>query len=292
MSSVGSAQRSIRGEDRTEKECSADDGLEQSDRDRGDCEYSREHPGHGPSTVHDAAEPLLERVELRLEVFRELLERALGVGVSRRHMLDRHLCHPGRHEPARLLFRNTGAPSGVMRRYLLLLLVTVTVSCSSTTSSPDAATGELPSTTSSPALPDEAVRASLETALEGLLHGDDPAGYFLGDRLLVITAETFSEIYLAAPAGFLASEFSLGGGCDGPCTVRVDAFLGRLLDDLRSGSTATAPIPVPTSLQPWSPFVFGSDDRLWRVSLSEDAATIVAVEYFGPTQQGFAATSG
>jgi hypothetical protein len=180
-----------------------------------------------------------------------------------------------------------------MRRYLLPVLVALTVSCSSTSPTPEtpAATEERASTTTPP-LPDEAVRASLETSLEGLLRGDDPTGYFLGDRLLVITAETFSEIYLAPTAGFLTSEFSLGGGCDGPCSVRVDAFLTGLLGDLRSGSPASAPIPVPSSLQTWSPLVFGSGDRLWRVSLSEDAATIVAIEYFGPTQQVFVGKPG
>jgi hypothetical protein len=177
-----------------------------------------------------------------------------------------------------------------MRRFLLPLLVVVTAACSSTAPSPESAspTEERPPASTSPALPNEAVRASLVTLLEGLLRGDDPAGYFLGDRLLVITAETFSEIYLAPSTGFLASEFSLGGGCTGPCSVRVEVFLRGLLADLRIGAPAAAPIPVPGSLQPWLPLVFSSGDRLWRISLSEDAATIVAIEYFGPTGPVFA----
>ena len=162
-------------------------------------------------------------------------------------------------------------------------VVLVLAGCSSPSGNPPDTTVVTPvSTSPALALPDGAVLASLDQLLSAVLAGDDPARHLVGDRLLVITPETFSEINRSAPETFLASEFSLGGGCAGPCSVRVDVFLRALLVDLRAGSSSQAPVEVPESLQSWKSVVFSAENRTWRVHLAEDAAAVVAVEHFGP----------
>lgn len=131
-------------------------------------------------------------------------------------------------------------------------------------------------------LPDPAKLASLDRLLTALLAGEEPAAHLVGDRLLVITPDTFSEIPRAATEVFLGSEFSLGGGCAGPCMVRVEDFLTSVLRDLRAGALTEAPVARPGSLMSWTPVVFTATDRTWRAHLSADAAALVAVEYFGP----------
>lgn len=137
--------------------------------------------------------------------------------------------------------------------------------------------------TAAPALPEPALLASARLAVGSLLTGADPTGFLVGDRLMIITNETFSEIHASVATNFLAAPFSLGSGCpEGACLTSAREFLASLLSDLENAEPATAPVPVPTALSDWSSVVAAGPGRIWRVHLADDGSRLVAVEFFGP----------
>lgn len=168
---------------------------------------------------------------------------------------------------------------------VVVLVALGATGCSSSTenAAPPALSSLPPVAVPSAPLPDEALSASLRVSLEALLAGAAPGEHLVGDRLMIITPDTFSEVRDTGSTGFLTSPFSLGGGCgDGACLSRLDAFLPVLLSDLRTGASGVAPVPVPSSLALWPSIVVSGQDRLWRVYLSSTADGLVAIEYFGP----------
>ncbi len=176
------------------------------------------------------------------------------------------------------------------RRLLALSLLVVITACSSS----PATEPTPPVITEDPArqetvLPTQALLASLEVSLTALLAGAPPQDHLVGDRLMILTTDTFSEIHDTGSDGFLDATFSLGGGCgSGPCLMTAREFLVALSSDVATGAGAEAPTAVPGSLVSWSSVVVGGPSRVWRVHLSADASGLVAVEYFGPVPLGAA----
>lgn len=162
------------------------------------------------------------------------------------------------------------------------MLLLVLLGCSSgSTSVPSPATLAVP-VTSAPELAEPALLASARLAVRSILDGADPAEFLVGDRLMVLTSETFSEIHASAATNFLAAPFSLGSGCsEGSCLTSTAAFLGSLETDLIAGESAAAPVPVPAALRDWSSVTVAGPDRIWRVHLADDGSRLVAVEFFG-----------
>jgi hypothetical protein len=114
----------------------------------------------------------------------------------------------------------------------------------------------------------------LETAQAGSF--DD---VLLGDRLLVITETTFSEIpsQLSGPS-LLSFEISLGFGCPDECTVTVEEFLRRLSEASSQGRVLTSASPEIAALANWPSLSFRASDTTWRVSFSASGSQVVAVE--------------
>jgi hypothetical protein len=123
---------------------------------------------------------------------------------------------------------------------------------------------------------------ALDFSLRRLLAGDRPDGFLAGDRLLVVTPETFAEVGVSAD--LLRAQVSFGGGCPGICTTSVEEVLSTLADDL--GDPVVLDVPVPESLATWRSVSFQQGERSWRVSLGSDRRSLVAIEYFGPTPLG------
>lgn len=174
-----------------------------------------------------------------------------------------------------------------LRRVALLAGVTLLVSTGCAASLDVQSAPSLPdpqtSSTMIVSVPVALLSSRLELFLTTAARGEPVDQRLAGDRLLVLTAATFSEIPAAVLAGDArAVELSFGYGCPDVCTIRFARLVELLLRDLRLGDYASAPLPLADALAQWPSLSFRNNDRLWRVSFDAIGEQIVAFEVFGP----------
>lgn len=174
-------------------------------------------------------------------------------------------------------------PRTLVRSLITALALTGLAACGTQPSSriPPAPT-TAPGPAQHPAAPAPVLASRLQSFLTDAIAGRSVAGRLLGDRLVVMTPATFSEIPASALEGDGRSfELSVGYGCPGVCTAPVSALWAAMDVDLRQGTFATAPIPVSPALAGWPSVSFRSGERSWRVSFDETGERLLAVEVFG-----------
>lgn len=167
-------------------------------------------------------------------------------------------------------------------------LALMLTSCAATASPPVSLPPILSSTSISlppvsPVLPDALLAARLDEFLAVTLSGGNASSMFAGDRLLILTADTFSELPRSYGPLLLDYSFSLGFGCGKVCSITFQDFLQILRTDWRTEPSAVLGVPVTSSLAAWPSLGFSVGDRGWRISFDATGAALVAIEYFGPT---------
>lgn len=145
-----------------------------------------------------------------------------------------------------------------------------------------ASTSTLPSAPS-PVLPSALLSARFNQFLSIALSGGDMSLMFAGDRLLILTTDTFSELPRSQGASLMKYSFSLGSGCNGVCSVTFQDFLQVLSADWRSDALAALRVPVTSALAAWPSLSFSVGSHGWRISFDALGIALVAIEYFGPT---------
>jgi hypothetical protein len=169
--------------------------------------------------------------------------------------------------------------------FLVGLALSVSTGCAASLDVQSAPSPPDPQTSSTVivSVPVALLASRLETFLTTAARGEPVDQRLAGDRLLVLTASTFSELPATALAGDArAVELSFGYGCPDACTISFGRLLELLIVDLRIGDYASAPVPLADALAQWPSLSFRNSERSWRVSFDDNGERIVAFEVFGP----------
>lgn len=130
-------------------------------------------------------------------------------------------------------------------------------------------------------IPPGALEPRLRAFLVDAMAGRLTPSRLAGDRLLVLTSATFSEIAARDVLRLNGVTLSFGYGCPDVCTTELSSLLEIMLADLDNGAPFDGPLATSVALSQWPSHSFSYGDRLWRATFDDDGDGLLAIELFG-----------